>query len=173
MSVMNEVTDPNAAREQLWDLIKDIRFAMFTARHHNGHLHSRPMTVQNGKLDEDRSLWFFMSHSTDAVADLTEYPEVNVTFADPGRDSYVSVAGRASIVDDMAKKEQLFSAMAKAWYPKGPTDPDLVLVRVAIEHADFWDTQSNKAMQLFKMAKAAVTGERPQDMGDHGVIHMR
>jgi general stress protein 26 len=166
------VTDPREAREQLWELIKDIRFAMFTARHSNGHLHSRPMTLQNGKLDEDHSLWFFMSRSTDAVDDLRENPEVNVTFSDTGKDSYVSVSGHAHVVEDMAKKEQLFGPMAKAWYPKGPTDPDLVLVQVAIEHADFWDTKANKVTQLLKMAKAAVTGELPQNLGDHGVVRM-
>lgn len=173
MSVMKEVTDPREAREHLWNMIKDIRFAMFTARHGNGHLHSRPMTVQNGKLDEDSSLWFFMSRTADAVDDLRQEPAVNVAFADPGKDSYVSVSGRASIVEDTAKKDQLFSAMNKAWFPGGPTDPDLVLVQVAIDHADFWDTKSNKLMQGLKMAKAAATGDRPQELGEHGVVHMR
>jgi len=36
--------------EQLWDLIKDIKFSMFTTRDAHGHLHSRPMTTQNKKL---------------------------------------------------------------------------------------------------------------------------
>ena len=51
-------------REHLWALIKDIRFGMFTSRHGNGHLHSRPMTTQNRAIDEDTSLWFFMSRNT-------------------------------------------------------------------------------------------------------------
>ena len=63
-------TDSVQARRQLWDLVKDIRMAMFTTRHGNGHLHSRPMTTQNTELDEDESLWFFMSRSSEAVADL-------------------------------------------------------------------------------------------------------
>src|SRR5689334_7111462 len=46
----------NSSREKLWDLIKDIKFAMFTTHHRNGHLHSRPMTTQNTKVDEDSSL---------------------------------------------------------------------------------------------------------------------
>ena len=52
----NTVTDDAHARTRLWDLITDIRFAMLTTRHDNGHLHSRPMTTQNSKLDEDTSL---------------------------------------------------------------------------------------------------------------------
>ena len=59
----NETNSP----EKLWDLIRHIRFAMFTTRHENGHLHSRPMTTQNGKDDEDDRLWFFMSRRGDPV----------------------------------------------------------------------------------------------------------
>ena len=70
-----------ASSELLWDLIKDIKFAMFTTRHHNGHLHSRPMTTQNQQADEDDSLWFFMSRSAEPVADLESEPNVNVVYA--------------------------------------------------------------------------------------------
>src|SRR4051794_4347665 len=94
------VTDHNEARSTLWDLIKDIRFAMFTTRHDNGHLHSRPMTTQNSKLDEDQTLWFFMSKKGDPVADFEAEPNVNVSYSDTGKDSYVSVSGIATVVDD-------------------------------------------------------------------------
>ena len=46
---------------KLWDLIKDIKFAMFTARHDDGQLHSRPMTTQNSPSERGAVLWFFMS----------------------------------------------------------------------------------------------------------------
>ena len=62
------ITDPTEAQRKLWDLIKDIRFAMFSTRHGDGHLHSRPMTTQNSRLDEDANLWFFMARASDAVA---------------------------------------------------------------------------------------------------------
>ena len=37
-------------RALLWALIKDIRFGMFTARHADGHLHSRPMRYQTAPI---------------------------------------------------------------------------------------------------------------------------
>ena len=168
----NPVPD-HEARERLWELIKDIRFAMFTARHPgSGHLHSRPMTTQNSKLDEDSSLWFFMSRQSESVADLIEDDAVNVVYADPGSDSYVSVSGNAAVVNDLAKKEQLWSKMAQAWFPQGPTDPDLALVQVRITHANYWDVKESKIVQLFKMAKAAITGKPPTQMGEHAEVRM-
>ena len=166
------VTDSTEARSTLWDLIKDIRFAMFTTRHDNGHLHSRPMTTQNSKLDEDQNLWFFMSKKGDPVADFEADPTVNVAYANPSKDQYVSVSGAAEVVDDADKKRQLWSKMAEAWFPGGPTDPDLALVQVRITHANYWDVKESKIVQLYKMAKAAVTGEPPTDLGEHGVIRM-
>ena len=161
------------ARERLWEMIKDIRFAMFTARHpSSGHLHSRPMTTQNSKLDEDSSLWFFMSRQSESVADLIEDDAVNVVYADPGSDSYVSVSGNAAVVNDLAKKEQLWSKMAQAWFPQGPNDPDLALVQVRITHANYWDVKESKIVQLFKMAKAAITGKPPTQMGEHAEVRM-
>ena len=157
---------------KLWDLIGDIRFAMFTTRHRNGHLHSRPMTTQNSRDDHDTKLWFFMSRHGSPVAELTGEANVNVAYANPGKDTYVSVSGNAAVVDDLAKKRQLWSKLTEAWFPAGPTDPDLALVRVDITHAHFWDVHENKLVQLFEMGKAAVTGHTPPKMGQQGEVRM-
>ena len=152
---------------KLWDLIGNIKFAMFTSRHGEGHLHARPMTTQNGAGDRGAVLWFFMSRSGQPVADLESHPEVNVAYADTGRDSYVSICGTARVVEDPERKKALWTPAAQAWFQGGPDDPDLALVAVLIAEADYWDVTANKAVQLFKMAKAAVTGEPPTDMGEH------
>ena len=162
------------ARVRLWELIKDIRVAMFTARHAgSGHLHSRPMTTQNSKVDEDSSLWFFMSRTSDPVADLVVDPAVNVVYADPGSDTYVSVSGNGAVVEDAAIKARLWTTPAQAWFPQGPTDPDLALVQVRITHANYWDVKESKLVQLFHMARSAITGKPPTNMGEKAEVRMR
>ncbi len=163
---------PAEARTKLWELIKDIRFAMFTTRHTNGYLHSRPMTTQNRRIDEDTSLWFFMSRSNGPVDDVRNDASVNVVYADPGNDSYVSVSGNARVVEDAARKEQLWAKMNDAWFPLGPTDPDVALIEVKIAQAHYWDVDDSKIVQLFKMAAATVTGNPPTDMGEHAAVRM-
>lgn len=165
--------DHSNDRERLWDLIKDIRFAMFTTRRDGGQLRARPMTTQNGKIDEDSSLWFFMSRSGEVVKDIAVEPSVAVIYADTDADDYVSVSGQARLVEDMAKKKQLWNKMTQAWFPGGVDDPDLALVQVSITEADYWEAKDSKLTQLFKMAKAAVTGKPPTDMGEHGQVRMQ
>lgn len=168
--------DDQQARERLWELIKDIRFAMFTAQHSHGqggsHLHSRPMTTQNRGLDNDGSLYFFMSRKSEPAIDIASNAEVNISYADVGADSYVSVSGRAAVVEDLGKKQQLWSKMAEAWFPGGAEDADLALVQVKISHAAYWDVKESKLVQLFKMAQAAVTGKPPTGMGEHAEVRM-
>ena len=167
------MNDTTHSRQLLWKMIKDIRFGMFTTRHGNGHLHARPMTTQNKEIGADESLWFFMSRKSDPVDDLQTEPTVNVAYADPGADTYVSVSGKASVVDDPAKKKELWNKATEAWFPNGPNDPDVALVQVQIVHANFWDVKESKLVQLYEMAKAVVTGKPPTEMGEHGEVRMR
>lgn len=167
------MNDTTHSRQLLWKMIKDIRFGMFTTRHGNGHLHARPMTTQNKEIGADESLWFFMSRKSDPVDDLQTEPTVNVAYADPGADTYVSVSGKANVVDDPAKKKELWNKATEAWFPNGPNDPDVALVQVQIVHANFWDVKESKLVQLYEMAKAVVTGKPPTEMGEHGEVRMR
>jgi len=69
----------------------------------------------------------------------------------------------------MGKKQALWNDFAKAWFKGGVNDPDLALVRVRIEHADYWDVKENKLVQLYKQAEAALTGKAPK-LGEHGHV---
>lgn len=91
---------------------------------------------------------------------------VNVSYADPHNDRYVSISGQATVSEDRDTRHRLFNPMTKAWFPGGADDPDLELVEVHITHAEFWDIRESKPTQLFKLAAAAVSGERPT-IGEH------
>lgn len=166
------MTNKHDDQTTLWSLIKDIKFGMFTHRHEDGMLHSAPLTTQNGKDDQGSVLYFFVSRAGDIAHCVIRDGNVNVSYAHPGDDSYVSISGAAAIVENTAKKEALFTSFAKAWFPGGPTDPDLALLEVAIEHAEYWDVKESKMMQLAKMATAAITGKPPSGMGEHKELNM-
>lgn len=158
-----------AAEQHLWPLIKGIRFAMFTTHHGNGYLHSRPMTTQNKAMPDDK-LWFFMSAKGDAAQELAQQPQVNISYADPGQDSYVSVSGSAKVVDDRAQRQALWTKFAQAWFPGGVDDPDLALVCVTVSHAHYWNVSESKLTQLLVMAKAVFTGGSPSTLGESGEV---
>ena len=164
-------TTASEDHDKLWNLIKDIKFGMLTHRHSSGMMHSCPLTTQNKKLDENSVLYFFISRKSEMAAALLTDANVNVSYAHPGDDSYVSVSGKAAIVEDQARKEALWSSVAKAWFPGGATDPDLGLLEVHIHQAEYWDVKESKMVQLAKMATAAITGQQPH-LGEHKELNL-
>ncbi len=155
-------------KDELDDLtsrIKDVKFGMFTTSDDLRILTSRPLT--NQQVDADGNMWFFVSDQEAFTRDLLTNPSVNVSFADVSDHLYVSVAGRAELLRDRAKAEELWNPMIKAWFPQGLDDPHLVLLKVRIQSAEYWDTGNSKMVTLFAMAKAAITGKPPTDIGEH------
>jgi len=157
--------------EVLWDLIKETRFCMLSHRHADGSLHSHPLTTQNKELGEDGCLYFFVSKSSEVGQRVQQDGNVNLAYANPDKDTWVSVTGTARVLDDLAKKKELFNPMAKAWFPGGVEDPDMELVEVKIDEAEYWNVKENKLLQLLKMGKAALTDTRPKKMGEHEEVH--
>lgn len=66
----------------------------------------------------------------------------------------------------------MWTPAAQAWFPGGPTGPARSLVAVLIGEAEDWDVTVNRAVQLFRMAKANLTGEPLTDMGEHCRVEM-
>ncbi len=101
---------------KLGELIKDIRVAMLTTVDKEGRLHSRPMATQQTEFDG--TLWFFTDANSVKVHELQRDRHVNVSYANPEDQRYVSVSGMASTMTDRGKMEELWSPLHKAWFPK-------------------------------------------------------
>ncbi len=157
--------------EHLWELIGDMRFGMLTTLAPGGALRARPLTTQSDDMSRRSGrLSFFVRNDSEVADDVAANPRVGVVYADPKEDSYVSASGHAEVVQDVARQKELWNTFAQAWFPGGPDDPALRMLYVDIDEAEYWDVKQSKPVQLFKMAKAAVTGKPPTDMGEHGII---
>ena len=153
-------------RQELFEKIEKVRFAMVTTIASDGSLGSRPMTLQG--VDGDGTMWFFTSANTQLGDDVNRDEHVNVAFADTGDDFYLSASGSAFFVDDLQKIEALWNVMAAAWFD-GPTDPNLWLLGVKPDRVDYWKPGAGKVLQMVAMAKAALTNTRPgKAVGEHG-----
>jgi general stress protein 26 len=159
--------------DQLNDLaakIKQVEFGMFTSSNDSRILTSRPMTQQ--QVDALGNMWFFVSDQEAFTRDLLGNAQVNVAFSDIHDNLYVSVTGRAELLRDRIKAEELWSEKVAAWFPGGLDDPHLALIKVKIQSAEYWDAPSSKMTQFFSMAKAAFTGDRVGTVGEHEKINL-
>ncbi len=164
----------NADRQQhitqLAALIKDVEVAMFTTTGVDGRLYSRPLGTQEVEFDGD--LWFATSADSPKVAEIALNPRVNVAYASPSKNSYVSVAGTARIVDDRAKIDALWSPAMKLFFPEGKDDPNLRLIHVQAESAEYWDGPGTLLGKALSFVLSAVQDE-PTRLGDNGFVDLR
>lgn len=142
---------------KLAKLIKGIRFAMLTTAEGDGSLRSRPMATQKGAFDG--TLWFFTRESSHKVEDIRREKHVNLAYADPEKQMYVSVSGKARVVKDKGKMKALWNPAYRIWFPEGLKDPDMALLRVDVTEAEYWDSPKGAMVYLIGVAKAHKKGD--------------
>lgn len=157
--------------EKLRDMIKDIDFCMLTTIDEQGDPHSRPMS-SNGDIDPNGDLWFFTGLSSHKVSEVERSPKVNVSFADPENQRYVSVSGIAQLVRDPRKIEELWRPQFKMWFPKGKDDPDVALLKISLERGEYWDSPSSTIGFALSFVSSLVTGKQP-DFGENKKIDLK
>lgn len=166
---MENTKTKEEAVEKLHSLIEDIDFAMLTTIDTDGVLRSRPMSTQ--KVESDNDLWFFTNDKTHKAEEIERDNRVNLSYAEPKDNVYVSVSGAASIVHDKAKMEELWNPILKAWFPDGLETPGICLLKVSVEQAEYWDSPSSTLVQIFGFVKAIVTG-KPAHGGENEKINL-
>lgn len=145
-------------------LIRDIRVALLTTIGGDGDFHTRP--VQTLKVEEDATLWFFTDWTSPKVTELHRDVRVSLGYADRAKHIYVALAGKGSLLQDPQKAKELWSMEQRAYYPKGPDDERLALLRVVILRAEYW-IAPGRASYLIAAAKSGVTGTPAQVIGEN------
>lgn len=156
--------------EKLASVIQGIGVAMLTTREDDGALRSRPMAAQEKEFDG--ILWFFTNAFTPKVHEVQQEQHVNVSYSDTQSNRYVSVSGRARLVRDRDIARELWTPAMKAWFPKGLEDPNLGLLRIEVDKAEYWDGPGSAVVQLVGFATAIATGRRYEG-GEHEKVDLR
>ena len=118
------------------DLIKDIDICMFVTRA-NGSIRGRPMS-NNGAVEYDGDNWFFSARDSGKVDEIGRDPRVELAYVATERGTWVSIEGRAEVVEDDERKRALWQDELSAWFPKGPEDDGVVLLRIEAERVHAW-----------------------------------
>jgi len=168
---MTNTNDSTADFEKLREMIKDIDFCMMTTIDENNDLHSRPMSL-NGEVDQAGNLWFFTSASSHKVSEVNRIPKCNVSFAAPDDNRYVSITATAELVTDRRKIKELWKPILQAWFPEGSDDPDLALLRLEVQKAEYWDSPSSKVAQVVSFVSALVSG-KSAEWGENKKLDLR
>ena len=156
-------TNDTDAVRSLERVLEGQRFAMVTTASPKG-LRARPLTLLE---QEDADLRFLVSKESEWVRELAApVASVQVSFADPGENTYVALQGHATLDDSRDAVRRVWNPAAEAFF-EGPDDPNAVVLECTIFDGEWWDAPSTKVGMAIAFAKRAVTGDEP---GQSGIV---
>ncbi len=141
---------------KLAELIKQAKFAMVTTQCEDDSLRSRPLTTLD--TDFDGAIWFIVEGDSEVAREIKASPKVNVAYANADDGKFVAVTGSGHIMRDSAKATELWNPAFKVWFA-GPDDPNLAILRVVADKADYWDSPSTSVGRLVGFVKALASGD--------------
>ena len=77
----------------------------------------------------------------------------------------------AEVVEDDALARELWSPGIEAWFPQGPDDDSIVMIKVNGETAEYWDTPGGRVASVLSLVKSKATGER-YDGGENETVDL-
>jgi len=155
---MEKNLDQKKALKKFKKLAEKIRTCMFITNTTTEHEHTRPMATI--EVEDNGTLWFFTDIRSIKVEELSMDRTVHLTYAHPGKESYLDVWGTASVITDEQQIKDKWSPIIKAWFPDGVDDPNLSLLKVQPTECYYWDNGTGKMVEFFKMVASMVTGKR-------------
>jgi general stress protein 26 len=152
--------------DRVWDIIEKVGVAMLTTRFAGG-LRARPLEPRPDRAAGP--IWFLTDMRSGKDEEVATSPDVGLVFIDAGDKAYLSITGRAEILRDTAQAAKIWKSTDQVWWPGGPDDPTLRLLRVEPKTAELWDGPSSAAVAAFEFAKARLTGRKP-NLGENRKI---
>lgn len=156
-----------AAIEKIQELVDAANICLFATQLTKAPVSVRPMSTS--KVDDEGYIWFFSKNDSDKNQHIQEDDQVQLFYSNNSSSEYLSIFGRAEIVRDPNKIEELWTPMAKAWFTEGKEDPTITLLKIIPKEGYYWDTKNGKVISLIKIAVSAITGES-SDNGIEGKV---
>lgn len=164
---MKNEPHPSADLTKLGELIEGVEVAMLTTHADDGSMVSRPL--QTLEFEASGDLMFFTAADSKKLAELAANPDVNLAYSNPNKQVFVSVRGTARTDRDRATIDALWSPAQGVFFPGGKSDPNLVVLRVRVRDAAYWESAGNFIMRALDFAKGMMSHE-PRDLGKHGTL---
>jgi general stress protein 26 len=148
------VTQPYDPVAKLKELIGGIDFAILTTIRPDGTLHSCPMASHG--VDPAGVLWFITAGNTEKVEAVKTMQRVNLAYTDHTTQRYVSVSGFCELVRDHARSKELWNPGYASWFPGGADDANLILLKITVQQAEYWDAGARRMVDLAGFNKPAI-----------------
>ena len=144
--------------DRVWDIIESVGVCMLTTQF-DGGLRARPVEPR-----PDRGaglIWVVTDLHSAKEHEIEAEHDVGLVFIDQKSKAYLSITARAQVRKDTAKAREVWRGTDTIWWRGGPDDPSVCVLRIAPVTAELWDGPASKAGAMYEIAKARLTGAKP------------
>ena len=139
-------------------LIEKVGVCMLTTQSACG-LRARPIEA---RPDRDAGVIFCVTDiRSTKEEEIAAAPDVGLVFVDPDDKAYLSITARAAVMRDVAKTKAIWKITDGMWWPDGPGDPNVCLLRIEPLMGELWDGPASTAVAVIEFVKAKLTGAEP------------
>ncbi|RJX67075.1 pyridoxamine 5'-phosphate oxidase family protein [Altererythrobacter sp. N1] len=142
-------------KHKFWNALADSPFVFVALENMPGE--AVPMTAQLDK-DADSAIWFFTSKGSH----LAQLGSAHCIFTGKGHDLFAHFNGTLSIESSRERLDKQWSNFVEAWFPRGKSDPNLLMLRMDLGEAEIWSGD----LSLLTTAKMALGMDVRQDATD-------
>jgi general stress protein 26 len=153
---------------RVWDIIEKVDVCMLTTQFPGG-LRARPVEARPDR--KAGIVWFVTDLRSDKEHEIEREHDVGLVFIDSEDKAYLSLTARAEVLRDHAKAAEIWKSTDNIWW-HGPGDPNVCVLCVRPLTAELWDGPSSQAVAVFELAKARLTGEKP-NLGENRKVTVR
>ncbi len=152
------------------DIIDEFRTAMLVSTDLGSGLHARPMAI--ARHDSDTGLMYFStSFLTGKVEEIEHNPQVNISMQSSSQ--FVSLSGQASVINNRGLIEEMYNAFWKVWYPEGPQQQDIRLIKFDPDHGEYREMSGLKGLKFMWQAGKAIAQEEQVDTDKNSATHAK
>lgn len=149
------------ALKKIKELVEDIKTCMFCTNSTGIPFNTRPMATAD--IDDEGNIWFISNAESHKNDEIKNDDKVQLIYAKGGNNHFLSIAGKAMVVKDQAKIDEVWNIFIKTWFKNGKKDPNVSLIKVIPDDVYYWDTVHGKMVSLLKIAVSAVSGASMDD----------
>lgn len=139
------------------EALRAFKTAILTTRGADGRLRARPMAMRQAVRREE--IWFATSIASKKCEDLAHDPRCALVLYDAAEGTTIAISGRGEVIRDRKLARELWDVSWLRWFPEGPAQRDVALLRVIPDLVERHDAETGEVVVLHPAARA---GGRPR-----------
>lgn len=149
------------AIEKIKTLAKKASSCFFCTNIKDGSFQTRPMSPE--EIDDAGNFWFLSAADSHKNEEIEMDDSVQLLFQGYAHSDFMSINGKAEILKDRKKIEELWDGLMKTWFTEGKDDPRITIIKVTPVDGYYWDTKHGEAVAFVKIAIGAMLGKTLDD----------